>query len=73
MERFPGREEKQRLLMAYRSATRLYSLAVNQLQKLRATASREEYEDVKRFSDDARAQCWLAKEELEAHIAFHDC
>ena len=73
MERFPKCEEKQRLLMAYRSATRLYSLAVNQLQELRATASREEYQDVKKFSDDARTQCWLAQEELEAHIAFHDC
>jgi hypothetical protein len=66
-------EQKVRLLDAYRNATKHYSFAVDQLQSVRATASKSAYEDARRISEEARMECNAALMALEEHILTHDC
>jgi hypothetical protein len=56
-------EEKERLLLAYRTTTRLYSLAVDQLQSNRPTANKAASRDLMKLSEDARDQCETARRE----------
>ena len=66
-------EEKCRLLLAYKTTTRFYSRAVDQLQSQRPTANKAAYMELMRLSEDARTQCDAARTELEEHIDRHGC
>jgi hypothetical protein len=66
-------EEKNRLMHAYQTRTRLFSHAVDQLDVARSTAKKSAYIDLKRISEDARIDSEKARLELERHVYDHGC
>jgi multidrug resistance efflux pump len=66
-------DEEQRLVDAYAFATADYNRAVQVLQRRRGVMSKTEYERLRAFSEQARASCEQARNELERHTSNHGC
>jgi hypothetical protein len=66
-------KEKQKLLGDYQSATVQFAAAVDRLHCWRATSAREEYEEFRRASEDARLVSEKARLALEEHVSSHGC
>ena len=66
-------EERLHLLESCQSCVNLFAWAVEKRRELYATASSEAYQDILRFSDDARLECRRARAELDEHIRTHGC
>ena len=66
-------KQKAALLSAYMKASEFYAFSVGQIQCIRPTASRDEYEQAKLLSEDARRECDIVRDELEQHTVTHGC
>ncbi len=66
-------EEKQRLLIAYDTASTELSNAVAALRKLEGTSEKSEYEALCRASEDSHMRTELAKLTFERHTQDHGC
>ena len=67
-------KERDRLLVAYKIAAKLYALAVRKLEKVRGTiTSKTTYDDLDRLAEDARRKCEISHHELDQHMAKHGC
>ena len=66
-------ERRTVLLKAYNKASKFYSFSVSEIQSIRATASKEAYDNATRLSEDARKECNLARRRLDAHTRTHRC
>ena len=62
-----------KLLRFYQRAERTYLTTLDALGAARATTSRPEYERLARYVEQARAKLDQARNELDRHIAEHDC
>jgi hypothetical protein len=65
--------KKQTLLADYQSATVRYAAAVDRLHTQRATSTREEYEALRRATEEERMRSERARLTLEEHVAAHGC
>jgi hypothetical protein len=66
-------EGKVALLAAYQAATKTYSEAVFSLNSVMGTSTKEEYDARYRMTEALRLDAVRAKEDLEHHIAKHQC
>lgn len=57
----------------YERATDTFSLTVKALELARPTVPRSEYERLAKYSRQAHAKVDQARNELDRHIAEHDC
>jgi len=65
--------EKDRIERAYRIATADCGRAVQVLQRYAGSMLLEEYQRLRKFSEEARLRCEQARLELERHCAEHGC
>jgi hypothetical protein len=65
--------EKDRLERTCRIATADYNRAVQVLQHYTGSMLREEYERLRKFSEEARLKSEQARLELDRHTAEHGC
>jgi hypothetical protein len=56
--------EERRLLAEYQTATRFYSWAASELSRQRETASFEDYQKLRKMTQDAFAACERARREM---------
>jgi len=66
-------QDKLRLVAFYEQATRTYSDAVGQLNRIMGISSRTDYEAHYRMTEALRLDALTAQKNLEAHIASHGC
>jgi len=66
-------EERKALLMAYESATRIYSQAVWELTRAVGSTAYDEYELMKTKVAEARERSEQARERLAEHVRKHNC
>ena len=66
-------QDKLRLVALYEQATRAYSDAVGQLNRIMGISSRTDYEAHYRMTEALRLDALTAQKNLEAHIALHGC
>jgi hypothetical protein len=69
----PPCEEKHRLRVLYNRACERYSATVNDLILVRGKTTKEEYNRVQRFVDEARDASNAAGLALEQHKQEHGC
>jgi hypothetical protein len=66
-------EEKTRLTEVYGDATEKFSHLVNELQQKVGKSLKEEYERLRRASEEWRVHSEQARLALEQHVAAHKC
>ena len=66
-------EEKGRLALEYQEATEKFCQAVTELQEKLGKSSQEEYQRLKRVSEEWRVRSEQARLALEQHVAAHRC
>jgi hypothetical protein len=66
-------EEKFRLLKEYDEAMHVFASAVMELRKQAGTSSKEEYEQLRNASDEARIKAERARQKLNRHVETHGC
>ena len=64
---------KVQLVAEYSAAVAAYYSAIGELEQGMVTGSREVYAFQRRASDEARALCEAARQQLDEHIAEHQC
>jgi hypothetical protein len=65
--------EKLRLVSAYERATRAYSDAVANLQRIMGTSSKVDYDAQYRMTEALRLDAMKAQEALQEHVGMHEC
>jgi hypothetical protein len=65
--------EKDALLLSFKAAVHEYSEAITKLDEQMDYMSGVEYEDLKRFAEDARARAMHVKRRMEFHLNEHGC
>jgi len=68
-----GCVEKLRLVDAYRKATECLLTSLTQLHTKMGTVERDEYDRLRRITEDDRMKADQARLEMERHIADHRC
>jgi hypothetical protein len=66
-------KEKERLTLEYQMATETFSQSVTDLRQKMGTSSQEEYERLKRITEEWRVHSEKARLSLEQHIVAHNC
>ena len=66
-------EVKIRLATEYESSTAKFSEAVAELRKKMGTSTKEEYEQLDRAANEARARSEQARLTFEQHVVAHRC
>ena len=66
-------EEKGRLTLEYQVATETFSQSVNDLRQKMGTSSQEEFERLKRITEEWRVHSQEARLALERHVVAHNC
>jgi CHASE3 domain sensor protein len=65
--------EKDRLALEYQEATAQFSQSVADLREKMGTSSQEEYERLKRTTEQWRVRSEEARLAFEQHVAAHNC
>jgi hypothetical protein len=68
-----GCVEKLRLVDAYRKATEDLLTSLTDLHRKMGTVEKDEYDRLRRITDDDRMKAEHARLEMERHIADHRC
>jgi hypothetical protein len=66
-------EEKGRLTLEYQEATAKFSQSVTDLRQKMGTLSQDEYERLKRITEQWRVRSEEARLGLDQHVAAHNC
>jgi hypothetical protein len=69
----PACAEKARLLRLYETHTTAFATAVTTLNERMGTASREQYDDLRRRVEEERLASEPARLAVEEHVARHGC
>ncbi len=65
--------EKSRLLEAYRKGTEMLLSSLDELSTRMGTVDKDEYERLRRITDENRMKAEQARLDMERHIADHRC
>jgi hypothetical protein len=65
--------EKSKLVSAYERATRAYSDAVANLQRIMGTSPKADYDAQYRMTEALRLDAMKVQETLQKHVAMHGC
>jgi hypothetical protein len=66
-------KEKGRLTLEYQEATAKFSQSVTDLRQKMGTSSQEEFERLKRITEESRVHSEEARLALERHVVAHKC
>jgi hypothetical protein len=65
--------EKTRLVDAYRKATEMLLASLTELHSRMGTVEKDEYDRLRRITDEDRMKAEHARLEMERHVADHQC